>query len=109
MFAIRGLGVDSKHGLLVKMNFMLGLEPECIYRGRTKLEPAEVRSLYGEHCRISPEYRNAHVKPLNDQFSLAEACLLADTVQGLIDHGIPFDPAAVGIEMPTQSGSLTRS
>lgn len=32
---------------------------------------------------VSPEYRKKVLKPLNDRFCLAEACLLADVVQHL--------------------------
>ncbi len=32
---------------------------------------------------VSPEYRNRELKPLNDRFCLAEACLVADVVQHL--------------------------
>lgn len=34
---------------------------------------------------VSPEYRRNFLKPLNDRFCLAEACLLADVVQYLED------------------------
>ena len=34
---------------------------------------------------VSPEYRKRELKPLNDRFCLAEACLVADVVQHLQD------------------------
>lgn len=35
---------------------------------------------------VSPEYRKKQLKPLNDRFCLAEACLVADVVQHLQDE-----------------------
>lgn len=39
---------------------------------------------YGSYpVMVDPEYRRKVLKPLNDRFCLAEACLLADVVQHL--------------------------
>lgn len=39
---------------------------------------------YGSYpVMVDPDYRNKVLKPLNDRFCLAEACLLADVVQHL--------------------------
>lgn len=39
---------------------------------------------YGSYpFMVDPEYRKKILKPLNDRFCLAEACLLADVVQYL--------------------------
>lgn len=41
---------------------------------------------YGSYpVMVSPEYRKKELKPLNDRFCLAEACLVADVVQHLQD------------------------
>lgn len=41
---------------------------------------------YGSYpVMVAPEYRNRELKPLNDRFCLAEACLVADVVQHLQD------------------------
>lgn len=41
---------------------------------------------YGAYpVMVSPEYRKKELKPLNDRFCLAEACLVADVVQHLQD------------------------
>ena len=63
--------------------------------GRTPCSKSGVRALYGRHSMVSPTYRDAHIRPMNDLFSLSEACLLADTFQGLMDLGFDFEPSAV--------------
>ncbi|CAN0368121.1 unnamed protein product, partial [Discosporangium mesarthrocarpum] len=46
---------------------------------------------------VDPEYKTKKLKPLNDRFCLAEACLLADVVQYLEDQVGPgvYYPRAV--------------
>merc|ERR1711957_817341 len=41
---------------------------------------------------LSPSHRKKRLKPLNDLFSMAECCLMADTVQFFLDRDIPFCP-----------------
>lgn len=41
---------------------------------------------------LRPADRKKRLKPLNDLFSMAECCLIADTVQFFKDNGIPFCP-----------------
>ena len=94
-FAVRGLAVDRRHGLLVKLSHQLGVAPENVYRGRHMCSREEVKEMYGHHLHITPQYRNTTITPLNDQFSLAEGCLLADTVQAFQSFGIDYDPSAL--------------
>ena len=52
----------------------------CVTRSLKLSRQAE----YGSYpVMVSPEYRKKVLKPLNDRFCLAEACLLADVVQHL--------------------------
>eukprot|EP00904_Undaria_pinnatifida_P001496 jgi/Undpi1/11347/HiC_scaffold_30.g13644.m1 len=82
-FAIMGLTVDMDKGLLCKLSYINRINVP-VYRGRTPLSHAEIEAEYGSYpVMVSPEYRKTVLKPLNDRFCLAEACLLADVVQHL--------------------------
>lgn len=41
---------------------------------------------------LQPGVRQKRLRPLNDLFSMAECCLMADTVQYFLDKDIPFCP-----------------
>lgn len=41
---------------------------------------------------MRPSERKKRLKPLNDIFSMAECCLIADTIQFFKDRGIPHCP-----------------
>ncbi len=41
---------------------------------------------------LEPSARKKRLKPLNDLFSMAECCLMADVVQFFLDRDIPFCP-----------------
>lgn len=47
---------------------------------------------YSGKRALRPAERRKRLKPLNDLFSMAECCLIADTVQFFKDRGIPFCP-----------------
>ena len=47
---------------------------------------------YSGKRALTPRERKTRLKPLNDLFSMAECCLMADTVQFFIDRDIPFCP-----------------
>lgn len=49
------------------------------------------------------------MKPLNDIFSLSEACLLADVLGYLIEHEIPHDPRAIVEDVLTAIGHVHTS
>lgn len=85
-FAIMGLTVDMEKGLLFKLSYINRLSTPVL-RGRTPLTREEIKAEYGQYpVRVSTEYRKKILKPLNDRFCLAEACLLADVVQYLQDE-----------------------
>eukprot|EP00041_Stephanoeca_diplocostata_P007008 m.96857 g.96857 ORF g.96857 m.96857 type:complete len:633 (-) comp16675_c0_seq1:476-2374(-) len=94
-FAIRGLAVDTRTGALLKLNYLGVIAVSCVFVGRHQCTEAEVQEMYGEDYTISMQYRKTYIKPLNDLFTLAEACLVADTIQGLRDQNLSFDPSAV--------------
>ena len=45
---------------------------------------------YSGKRSLKPSIRRKRLKPLNDLFSMAECCLISDTVQFLKKSGIPF-------------------
>jgi HAD superfamily 5'-nucleotidase-like hydrolase len=59
------------------------------------MKPKDIVDMYGEARHISQEYRNTNMRPLNDLFSLAEACLLSDTIEYFDQTGVDYDPRAV--------------
>ena len=69
-FAIRGLAVDKKHGVLVKLSHLLDIEQPNVHLGRKQCSPEQVAEYYGHDLHITPEYRDKRIRPLNDQFSL---------------------------------------
>jgi len=95
-FAIRGLVFDQRRGVLLKLSYSQAISPDTAFLGRRRLSADELRELYGEALHLDASYVTEHTKPLNDLFSLSEACLLADVVQLAVDLDIPFDPAALG-------------
>lgn len=80
-FAIRGLSVDARHGVLIKLSQLQRVGQQYAYRGKNILSPADLESLYGASRHIS--HGDLHqLRPLHDMYSLAEGCLIADA----IDH-----------------------
>lgn len=79
-FAIRGLSIDKKNGVLCKMSQMQRVNLQGVYRGKRALRAEEIESLYGESRHISYGSFNDQMLPLNDLFALAEGCLIADSI-----------------------------
>jgi len=62
------------------------------WEGRQKVSRARLMEEYTGKRALHPTERKKRLKPLNDLFSMAECCLIADTVQFFKDRGIPFCP-----------------
>ena len=77
-FPIRGLVFDRRHGVLLKLSYHHAVSPDTAFLGRKRLREHELRALYGEAMHVPPEHVSSHMIVLNDLFSLAEACLLAN-------------------------------
>jgi HAD superfamily 5'-nucleotidase-like hydrolase len=97
-FAIRGLSVDVRSGILTKLNYLQRVRRRYSYKGKTQITEGEMKELYGMSRHISFEDISS-LKPMNDLFSMAEACLIADTIE-VFEHrkkfkGEPYDPAAI--------------
>ena len=98
-FAIRGLVFDRQHGVLLKLSYAYAISPDAAYIGRQLMSAEGLREMYGEALQVDPTYVKQHMKPLNDLFALAEACLLADAVQLALESGTAVDAAAVGADV----------
>lgn len=94
-FAIRGLAIDKQKGLLCKISSHQKLSNTAVFRGRERLSRDEIIELYGGSKHISVRDRADNMKPLNDLFSVAHACLFADVVQYMMDHDIEYEPIAL--------------
>lgn len=76
-FAIRGLCVDRTNAVICKMSHLQRIGHRFAFRGRKRLTAEQIEDFYGEFRTISTGYR-AQMKPLNDMFAMAEACLISD-------------------------------
>lgn len=94
-FPIRGLAVDMDRGWLLKLSYIHQVGLRSAWEGRRRLSKSEVLTELGGSGHVSPDYRNSHMKPLLDLFSMSEACLLADTLDYLNENGIHHDRRAV--------------
>lgn len=98
-FAIRGLSVDIKNGLLCKLSYIQRVGKQNVYRGRKSLSLSEIEQIYGDSRHISQDELQTQMRPLNDLFSMAEACLIADAIH-IFEHkkdfyGEMYDPLTV--------------
>ena len=114
-FAVRGLSVDKKNGVLCKLSHVQRVGLRSVYKGKKPLSPSEIEGIYGESRHIA-QNEISQLRPLNDQFAMAEACLIADSIDQFEHknkiYGEPYSPAAVvddvksAIEEVHLSGSL---
>ncbi|RHY71439.1 hypothetical protein DYB34_012888, partial [Aphanomyces astaci] len=94
-FAIRGLAIDTEKALLCKISSHQKLSYTGVFRGRQRLSREEILLAYNGSRHIPISYRAECMKPLNDLFSVAQACLFADVIQFFTDHDIAYEPRAV--------------
>jgi HAD superfamily 5'-nucleotidase-like hydrolase len=96
-FAIRGLSVDARHGVLNKLSHLQRLSPSRTFRGKHPLTEDDMETLYGD--RHVPYGDLSQMRPLNDLFSVAEGCLIADTMELFMHrnkkNGEPFVASAL--------------
>lgn len=65
------------------------------WEGREKVPTRAIYSEYRQKRTLNPRDRKMRLKPLNDLFSMAECCLIADSIQFFKDRNIPFCPSNV--------------
>eukprot|EP00580_Thalassiosira_gravida_P001274 CAMPEP_0201603514 /NCGR_PEP_ID=MMETSP0492-20130828/3931_1 /ASSEMBLY_ACC=CAM_ASM_000837 /TAXON_ID=420259 /ORGANISM="Thalassiosira gravida, Strain GMp14c1" /LENGTH=612 /DNA_ID=CAMNT_0048067309 /DNA_START=101 /DNA_END=1939 /DNA_ORIENTATION=+ len=89
-FSIRGLAVDRENGWICHLAYTHKVA--VAWEGRHRVPRAKLMDEYSGKRALSPTERKKRLKPLNDLFSMAECCLMADTVQFFLDRDIPFCP-----------------
>jgi HAD superfamily 5'-nucleotidase-like hydrolase len=83
-FAIRGLSVDARFGVLIKLNHLQRVGHRYAYKGKRPITSQEMEEYYGS-SRHLPYNELIQLRALNDMFSLAEACLIADAME-IFEH-----------------------
>jgi HAD superfamily 5'-nucleotidase-like hydrolase len=83
-FAVRGLSVDAQNGVLVKLSHLQRVGLKYSYKGKRSITEAEHREYYGGIGHVT-RGELAGLKPINDLFSMAEACLIADVIE-IFEH-----------------------
>ena len=89
-FSIRGLAVDQETGWICHLSYTHKVS--VAWEGREKLPTSRIYQEYRGKRALRPQERRKRLKPLNDLFSMAECCLIADTIQFLKDRDIPYCP-----------------
>jgi hypothetical protein len=97
-FAIRGLSVDARFGVLIKLNHLQRVGHRYAYKGKRPITGTEMEEFYGT-SRHLPYNDLIQLRALNDMFSLAEACLIADAME-IFEHrkkhkGELYSPSAL--------------
>lgn len=89
-FSIRGLAVDRETGWICHLSYTHKVA--VAWEGRNKVKRKRLFEEYSGKRALNPNERKHRLKPLNDRFSMAECCLIADVVQFFLDRNIPFCP-----------------
>ena len=92
-FSIRGLAVDKETGWITHLSYTHKVA--VAWEGREKLPTSRILEEYRGKRALRPSERRSRLKPLNDLFSMAESCLIADTIQFFKDRSIPYYPQNV--------------
>ena len=79
-FAVRGLSVDLQSGVLCKLSHLQRIGLHSSYRGKKPLSQWQIEKIYGE-SRFIHHGDMVKLRPLNDLYSIAEACLIADATE----------------------------
>jgi len=89
-FSIRGLAVDRETAWICHLSYTHKVA--VAYEGRMQVSRERVIEEYRGKRSLNPTERKKRLKPLNDLFSMAECCLIADVVQFFHENNIPFCP-----------------
>jgi len=87
-FSIRGLAVDKETGWICHLSYTHKVA--VAWEGREKVSTARIFKEYRGKRGLNPRERKVRLQPLNDLFSMAECCLIADTIQYFKDNDIDF-------------------
>ena len=102
-FSIRGLAVDRENGWICQLCYTHKVA--VAWEGRERVSKKKLIEAYRGKRRLVPDERKKRLKPLNDLFSMAECCLMADVVQYFKDQGIPFHATSVVKDVLSAIGS----
>eukprot|EP00536_Pseudo-nitzschia_multiseries_P013319 jgi/Psemu1/211284/e_gw1.560.3.1 len=92
-FSIRGLAVDKETGWICHLSYTHKVA--VAWEGREKVSTSRIFKEYRGKRGLNPRERKVRLQPLNDLFSMAECCLIADTIQYFKDQNIDFCPTNV--------------
>jgi len=106
-FSIRGLAVDKETGWICHLSYTHKVA--VAWDGREKVSTPQLYKEYRGKRALNPKERKERLKPLNDLFSMAECCLIADTIQFFKDNGIEFCPNNVVNDILGAIGDTHRS
>jgi hypothetical protein len=86
-----GLAVDKETGWICHLSYTHKVA--VAWEGREKIPTSRLYNEYRGKRALNPKERRSRLKPLNDLFSMAECCLIADTIQFFKDEKIDFCPS----------------
>ncbi|KAL3898121.1 MAG: hypothetical protein SGARI_006754, partial [Bacillariaceae sp.] len=89
-FSIRGLAVDRETGWITHLSYTHKVA--VAWEGREKVETSRIYQEYRGKRALNPKDRRARLKPLNDLFSMAKCCMIADVIQYFKDNNIDYCP-----------------
>jgi hypothetical protein len=101
-FSIRGLAVDKETGWICHLSYTHKVA--VAWEGREQVPTWRIFQEYRGKRALRPAERKQRIKPLNDIFSMAECCLIADTIQFFNDRGIPYCPQNVVTDVLSSIG-----
>ena len=102
-FSVRGLAVDRETGWICHLSYTHKVA--VAYEGRKKVSRERLMKEYTGKRALKPTERKKRLKPLNDLFSMAECCLIADALQFFKDRDIPFCPKNLVVDILGAIGS----
>ena len=76
-FSIRGLAVDRENGWVCHLSYTHKVA--AAWEGRHRVDRKRLMEEYSGKRALTPSERRKRLRPLNDLFSMAECCLMADT------------------------------
>ena len=100
---IRGLHYDIYNGLLIKVNAVLQIQSDAVFRGRRQLKEEEVAKIYPAKRlsldQLEPRDVHKHTSEqfvhLVDNFAKPVMCLLLDVIQWFMENGIDYEPESI--------------
>jgi hypothetical protein len=90
---IIGLAVDKETGWICHLSYTHKVA--VAWEGRKQVSTSRIFKEYRGKRGLNPSERKKRLKPLNDLFSMAECCLIADTIQFFNDRDIDYCPSNV--------------